>query len=102
MANNWGIPKQLEDEIRARDIRCVYCNVEFTSNRNNRSTSPSWEHIINDASIVTRENIVLCCMGCNASKGQKDLKDWLNTPYAKNKNITYGTVSDIVKSHLNN
>lgn len=29
------------------------------------------EHIINDAKIIIRENIALCCCGCNASKGQK-------------------------------
>lgn len=30
MANNWNIPACLEDEVRERDKRCVYCGVEFT------------------------------------------------------------------------
>lgn len=38
-----------------------------------RKTVATWEHIINDASIVTRENIALCCVACNSSKGTKRL-----------------------------
>ena len=42
-----------------------------------RRDSPSWEHLINDACIITRENIARCCVGCNASKGTKNLVEWL-------------------------
>jgi hypothetical protein len=60
----------------------------------------TWEHIINDASIVTRENIALCCNSCNASKGAKDLRVWLNSKYCTRKGITPSTVAEVVKNYL--
>lgn len=57
----------------------------------------SWEHIINDASIITRENICLCCRSCNASKGQKKLSVWLQSNYYKERSITLETLSTIIK-----
>ena len=80
MPNRWSIPAWLEREVVERDQSCIYCRVGFamTSARRNR---PSWEHIVNDASIVTRENIALCCIGCNASKGTKPLDVWLRSRY---------------------
>jgi len=100
MANNWNIPKWLEDEVRKRDTHCVYCGVKFTPFKESRTTAASWEHIINDASIITRENIALCCCGCNASKGQKLLSDWLDTDYCKKKNIRPDNVAPIIKQSL--
>lgn len=61
MANNWNISSSLEKEIRERDKFCVYCGTEFTSTKVSKKTAASWEHIINDAKIITRENIALCC-----------------------------------------
>lgn len=72
MANNWNIPAWLEKEVRERDKVCVYCAVEFTPAKVSKKTAASWEHIINDAKIITRENIALCCCGCNASKSQNN------------------------------
>ena len=37
------------------------------------------EHIVNDARIITRENIARCCFGCNASKGNRGLVAWLQS-----------------------
>ena len=71
--NRWNIPNWLEREVIARDRSCVYCGVEFTEQSASRRYRPSWEHIINDARIITRENIARCCIGCNASKGTKNL-----------------------------
>jgi hypothetical protein len=65
-----------------------------------RKTVASWEHIINDASIVTRENIALCCVSCNASKGTKKLYDWLQSSYCKKRGITKDTVAEVVKKAL--
>src|SRR5690554_7044731 len=56
--------------------------------------------IINDARIITRENIALCCCGCNASKGQKPLAVWLQTKYCKDRGITPETVAPVVKQAL--
>ncbi|MGB5918681.1 HNH endonuclease [Arcobacter sp.] len=102
MANNWNIPLWLELEVRQRDKRCVYCGIEFTSSKVSKKTAPSWEHIINDAKIITRENIALCCCSCNASKGQKELSIWLESKYCQEKNINKDTVSLIIKQALEN
>ena len=102
MANNWNIPKWLEDEVRERDTKCVYCCAEFTPTKVSKKTAASWEHIINDAKIITRENIALCCCGCNASKGQKQLSVWLQSKYCQERNITLDTVAPIIKQAINN
>jgi len=98
--NNWNIPKELEKEIIKRDKVCVYCGIKFDSIKNSRKSQASWEHIINDASIITRENIARCCVGCNASKGTKKLSDWIHSKYCKNKGITYDTVAEVIKNAL--
>lgn len=61
-----------------------------------------WEHIINDAKIITRGNIALCCCSCNASKGQKKLSDWLQSKYCKDHGINSNTVSPIIKHAIVN
>jgi hypothetical protein len=102
MANNWNIPAWLETEIRERDEACVYCGVEFTSAKISRKSAASWEHIINDATIITRENLVLCCCGCNASKGQKQLSVWLQSKYCKERGIDPLSVAPIIKQAITN
>lgn len=100
--NNWGIPEELELEILKRDKSCVYCHVKFEDIRvtKTRKNAGSWEHIINNESIITPENIARCCMGCNSSKGAKTLGDWLNGEYCKEKEINKDTVAQIVKRHI--
>jgi hypothetical protein len=100
MANNWNIPTWLEIEVRERDKACIYCGVEFTSSKVSRRSAASWEHIINDATIITEENIALCCCGCNASKGQKQLSVWLQSKYCKERGITPASVAPIIKKAL--
>ena len=102
MANNWNIPTWLEKEVRERDKNCVYCGADFTHVKISKKTCASWEHIINDAKIITRENISLCCCGCNASKGQKQLSVWLETKYCKERGITSETVAPIIKEAIKN
>jgi 5-methylcytosine-specific restriction endonuclease McrA len=102
MANNWDIPAWLEKEVRERDKACVYCGNEFVSPKVSVKSSASWEHIINDAKIITRENIALCCRGCNASKGQKTVSAWLATKYCQRRGITAQTVAPIVKRAISN
>lgn len=100
MSNNWNILDWLEDEIRKRDNACVYCGIEFTPAIVSKKSAASWEHIINDAKIITRENIVLCCCGCNASKGQKQLSVWLQSKYCKDRGITSDSVAPIIKQAI--
>lgn len=98
MANNWGIPLDVEAAVLARDKSCVYCGVEFT---NERKFKRSWEHVINDVTIATIDNITLCCVGCNASKGAKLLHDWINSPLAKKRGISRETLSPVILKALN-
>ncbi len=100
MGNQWNIPSWMEKAIIERGVVCVYCGVSFTTPEQCRKTSPSWEHIVNDARTVTLENISRCCVSCNASKGAKDLTDWLNSSYCKKKEISAETVAAVVKQAL--
>lgn len=52
--------------------------------------------------IATLENIALCCVGCNASKGAKPLQLWLESENAKRRGITEETLSEVVKQALAN
>ena len=65
-----------------------------------RKAVATWEHIINDARIITRENIALCCSACNSSKGQKALADWLQSTYCVKRGVNEDTVAQIVKDAL--
>ncbi len=97
--NRWNIPKWLEDEVVARDSSCIYCRVEFGSTDEHRSRA-TWEHIINDEQIITRENIALCCRACNSSKGTKPLANWIESSYCERRGITRQTVAEVVKLAL--
>ena len=101
--NNWGIPDWLEVEVISRDKTCVYCGIQMLEKvprGGSRISAATWEHIINDAKIVTRENIALCCSACNSSKGQKVLADWIQSPYCVNRGITKDTVAEVIKNAL--
>lgn len=98
--NRWNIPEWLEQEVIERDRCCVYCGVKFAVQSSTRRERPSWEHIINDARIITRENIALCCIGCNASKGAKSLNTWLESRYCMDRGITRESVAFVVQSAL--
>jgi len=102
--NRWGIPAWLEEEVRERDKACVYCGVQMVEKRpqgGSQQTVATWEHIINDATIITRENIARCCAACNSSKGTKDLVDWMQSNYCKTRGITENTVAEVVKEAFN-
>ncbi|MFZ1745331.1 MAG: hypothetical protein WBO24_18170 [Nitrospirales bacterium] len=98
--NRWNIPDWLEREVIERDRCCVYCGVELVPTNETRRYRPSWEHIINDARILTRENIARCCISCNASKGTKELADWLESKYCTTRGITAESVAEVVKVAL--
>jgi len=98
--NKWNIPDWLEKEVLQRDKICVYCGVEFSIKNKSCKKTPTWEHIVNDIKIITRENIARCCFSCNASKGAKELSIWLDSPYCKNKDINKDNVAKVVKEAL--
>jgi hypothetical protein len=98
--NSWNIPDWLEREVKERDKKCVYCGIEFGASMKTRKSMATWEHIINDARIINRENIARCCFSCNASKGTKNLSDWLESDYCRKRGITEQTVAEVVKRAL--
>ena len=101
--NRWAIPEWLENEVRERDRKCVYCRMPMFESPladGSRKSIATWEHIINDAKIVTRGNIARCCMSCNSSKGTKELSVWIESTYCKRRGIGRDTVADIVKQAL--
>jgi hypothetical protein len=101
--NNWGIPNWLKREVKERDKSCVYCGIQMIDRMSPgapRKAVATWEHIINDASIVTRENIARCCVACNSSKGAKKLSDWLESNYCNKNGINEDTVAEVVKQAL--
>jgi hypothetical protein len=100
--NRWNIPDWLESVVLARDKSCVYCGISFVQPLATRGARPSWEHIVNDASIITIENISRCCMSCNASKGAKELGTWLQSEYCVRKGINERTVAQVVRDALDN
>ena len=98
--NNWDIPDWLEKEVKDRDRKCVYCGTAFESSMETRKSMATWEHIVNDARIINRENIARCCFSCNSSKGTKTLFDWLESVYCKKRGITKDTVAEVVRRAL--
>ncbi len=98
--NRWNIPEWLENEILQRDTSCIYCGISFGSTDAGFGSRPSWEHIINDARIITRDNIARCCRSCNASKGMKRLSVWLDSAYCKRRGITKESVAEVVQNAL--
>lgn len=98
--NRWNIPDWLERELIERDHCCVYCGVDFATQSASRRSMPSWEHIINDARIVTRENIARCCIGCNASKGTKGVAQLFESQYCRDRGITLESVAAVVQRAL--
>jgi hypothetical protein len=97
--NRWHIPQALEVEVRARDQACIYCGTLFAA-APKRGARASWEHIINDATLVSRENIALCCISCNASKGAKLLSVWLESKYCRDRGIRADTVAPVAQAAL--
>ena len=98
--NRWNIPDWLECEVTQRDKSCVYCGASFTSSKSQTKVRSSWEHIVNDATIITRENIAKCCVSCNSSKGAKELLEWLATEYCKSRCINKDTVAPVVRDAI--
>ncbi len=86
-AKRWKIPVETAEAVIQRDTCCVYCGCEFDNSV--RSRKASWEHIINDIRLCEPDNIALCCVGCNASKGVKELDVWLETKKAQERGARY-------------
>lgn len=100
MSNQWGISYETEVIVKKRDVKCIYCGIEFSASSCSRKSKPSWEHIINDIRLNGTDNIAICCCSCNASKGAQKLEDWLKSKYCLTKSISSETVAPVVKNML--
>src|SRR5262245_15527244 len=98
MANSFGISARVEQRIRARDKRCVYCGVKFK--KTPWRASATIEHFNNNGPFTKYYNIAICCRGCNSSKGVKQLLAWLDSAYCLKKGITKHTVANVVRGYL--
>jgi len=54
----------------------------------------------NDARIITQENIARYCVGCNVSRGTKNLVEWLEPKYCRTRGITNESVASVVRFAL--
>jgi len=113
MANKYGIPDNVEEEIRKRDMPyCVYCHKKMTipkrgGSRSNWATiehlnerGPDyWDESWNEIRL-SENNLAICCFGCNASRGQLSLYKWFESPYCTDRKINKNTVTSPVKKFI--
>ena len=103
VADRWKIPASLREHVKTRDRACVYCRckmIEIAKPGESRRRVATWEHIDNDIDHISAENICLCCMSCNASKGARSLTEWFAGDYCRNNKITPERVAEVVRQHL--
>jgi hypothetical protein len=96
----WKIPREVAIAVIARDTHCIYCRVLFEAPYVIRARCPSWEHIVNDLTLVGAGNIGLCCVSCNASKGKRSLIDWLSSPYCFHRSISRDSIALVARAIL--
>lgn len=99
-AARWGISRDVALRALARDTDCIYCWRDFGPTLENRAAAPSWEHIINDVSLASIQNIGLCCVSCNSSKGAKSVEEWLHSEYCQLRGISSATIAPAVRNTL--
>ena len=84
MANQYGIPLDVEQRLRARDTSCVYCRRQFSTE--DRRGWPTIEHLSEKLPFrwnkgLTEDGLAICCWSCNSSRGQKTLHDWFRSRF---------------------
>ena len=100
LRNPYRIPKDLASLVVARDRVCIYCQNDFAPIGPKGNRRASWEHIINDVNLITLENIAVCCTGCNSSKGVKNLRAWLLSPYCTMNSINAHKLAPVALAAL--
>jgi hypothetical protein len=111
MSNAFGIPHRDEQELRARDKRCVYCQklmktfAQIKAKRGKFADQATIEHLNFDGPFYVRDglkmgDLVICCRGCNSSRRERKLLDWFKTDYCRNLKISAQTVAAPVKAYL--
>lgn len=101
MSNTYGISEEVEEEIRARDKRCVFCHVSMRhASRTRGASDATIEHFNNDGPLGKKYDVAICCRGCNSSKGTKKLLAWFETPYCRKRLINEKTVGKPAKEYV--
>lgn len=49
---------------------------------------------------LKKEDVVICCRGCNSSRGTQGLWDWFRSDYCVTRRINESTVAQPVKEYL--
>jgi hypothetical protein len=100
MPNKHGIPAHIESEIRARDIRCVYCDkVMKPTTDPARADWATIEHLDHLPPFKyrpgqTAADFAMACFSCNSSRGAKPL-----SAFVKRRGIA-DTVAPVIKAYL--
>jgi hypothetical protein len=113
MSNSFGISPLDEEGLRARDKTCVYCrkvmktHAEIKAAKGERADEATIEHLNFAGPFYVRnglrtEDLVICCRGCNSSRGERRLLDWFKLDYCVRRNINEGTVAEPVTRYLRN
>jgi hypothetical protein len=101
VSNIYGISKEVETKIRARDKTCVYCRVLMKrTSRARGAAEVTIEHFNNRGPYAEKYNVAICCRGCNSSKGTKKLLVWFESSYCVARNIHSKTVAAPVKHYI--
>ena len=82
-------------------------HVEIKAAKGDRADEATIEHLnfagpfyIRDG--LRREDLVICCRGCNSSRGERRLLDWFKLDYCASRNINEDTVAEPVTRYLRN
>lgn len=94
-ARPWSIPQDIAKQVIRRDLVCIYCRQPFVGPDGEMRRRVSWEHIVNDLSLITLSNIALSCHGCNSSKSELSLGKWLESDYCQSRSITRETIAPV-------
>jgi hypothetical protein len=101
MANQYGLPEEKLENIRARDKTCVYCHKKMVDTSSvNRRDWATIEHLNYLPPWNNPDTVAICCGSCNSSRGQKKLIDWFKGQYCLDRNINEKTIAEVVKNFI--
>src|SRR5262245_47917347 len=108
MANQFGIPKEIESRLRRKFKLCAYCRrkmQEYAGVVGCPSDKATIEHLNRRGPFYWSDglrelHLVIACSRCNASRGQLRLTDWFGSPYCVRRKISATTVCLRVREYL--
>jgi len=108
MANKFGIPQEVESRLRRKFKVCAYCRramQEYAGVMGCPRDKATVEHLNRNGPFywsrgLQEKELVICCGGCNSSRGKKRLADWFLSSYCLHNGISATTVADEVRQYL--